>query len=70
MNPSIIICADTKEQTEKRNQFKKFAKEKGVFLKVERNTVICKNNRAVSFVVEEPMEFDDEHLPDEAFKEE
>jgi hypothetical protein len=40
MSASIILCADTKEQTEKRNAYKKFAKDNGTFLKVERNTVV------------------------------
>ena len=68
MNVSIIICENRKDLDEKRNTFKKYAKEKGIFLKVERDTVICRN-QAVTFVVEE-IEIDDEHLPDTAFKEE
>lgn len=69
MSASIIICANSKEQTEKRNTYKKYAKANGTFMRVERDTVVLKGGNSVTFVVNEAPEIDDEHLPKEAFDE-
>jgi hypothetical protein len=67
---SIIICANSKEQTDKRNKYKKLAKEQGTFSRVVENTVVLTDGSRVSFVLgDEATEFDDEHLPPEAFDE-
>ncbi len=68
LDNSIIICADKKEQAEKRNKYKKHVKEKGLFVRVDHNTVILNNGRTVSFIIEKLADFDDEHLPDKAFE--
>jgi hypothetical protein len=62
MSASIILCADAKEQTEKRNAYKKFAKGNGTFVKVDRNTVVLKGGDSVSFVIEDVPKMDEEPI--------
>ena len=64
---SIIICADEKEQQDKRNAFKKRAKAEKLFVRVVRNTVVLNNGRAVTFVVEDVDVYED-YMPDGAFE--
>ena len=63
----IILCADQREIDTKRNQFKKAKKLTGEFIKCEGNTVFLKGVRTVTFTLGDTMDFDDEHLPAEAF---
>lgn len=71
-NETIIHCVDQKELEDHRNTYKKKAKERGKFLKCESNTIYLKNGDAVTFEIgfehNDELDFDDEHLPGEAFK--
>jgi hypothetical protein len=60
MSASIILCADAKEQTEKRNAYKRFAKGNGTFVRVERNTVVLTGGDSVSFVIEDAPKMGEE----------
>ena len=65
---SIVLCATESEITEKRNRLKKWAKEQGIFSRVVGNSVQFTTGLAVTFVLAEQQEFDEEPLPREAFE--
>ncbi len=58
----IITCSDQKELDDKRNSFKALAKREGQFLRVEQNTVVLKGGKAVTFVLDESLDLDDETM--------
>lgn len=58
----IVYCANQKEIDEKRTSFKALAKREGQFLRVEQNTVFLKGGKAVTFIIEQAADIDDETL--------
>lgn len=67
---TIVECKDAKELEARRNNFKKTAKRENLFMRCEKNTVVLTNGHRYRFEIVEPEsdDFDDEHLPPEAFE--